>query len=427
MALCTEKTYRNQVLYSIFVRNYSPEGTFDGVRRDLDRIAELGVQMIWLLPIHPIGRTARKGSLGSPYAISDYRAVNPEYGSMEDFLALVDGIHARGMKCILDVVYNHTSPDSWLARNHPEWFYHKPDGSMGNRIGDWTDIVDLDYSHRELWDYQIETLKMWAGIVDGFRCDAAPLIPLAFWKEARAAVEQVRPGCFWLAESVDPGLIAARRALRESCLSDGELYQAFDATYDYDIYSLFQGAVAGTLPPAQYAQAVNRQETCYPENYVKLRCLENHDQSRAGLILGQGRMLDNWTAFLYFQKGMTLLYAGQERGAVHLPSLFERDAVQWQDGRDLSGLLRTLAEMKQDPLFADSSYHVEAHPGDVLVARHRRGSREAVGVFSLRGTPGVVTVGLKDGAYTDVLSGGAVEVHGGQLFCTGLPVVLFVP
>ena len=165
-------------IYSIFVRNHG--GKFAVIEKDIPRIKALGVDMIWLLPIHPIGKKQRKGRLGSPYAIADYRSVNPEYGSMEDFRHFADVVHASGMKLMIDVVYNHTSPDSWLAQHHPEWFYHKPDGSFGNRIGDWSDIIDLDYSQPGLWDYQIETLKMWAEVVDGFRCDVAPLVPLSF-------------------------------------------------------------------------------------------------------------------------------------------------------------------------------------------------------------------------------------------------------
>ena len=133
MAVNASKLYRNQVMYSVFVRNYSEEGTFNGVRKDLDRIKALGTDIVWLLPIHPIGKKAPKGTLGSPYAISDYRKINPEYGTMDDLKQLVADIHARGMKCIIDVVYNHTSPDSWLAKNHPEWFYHEPDGSFANK------------------------------------------------------------------------------------------------------------------------------------------------------------------------------------------------------------------------------------------------------------------------------------------------------
>ncbi len=212
MADNTPKTLRNQIMYQIFVRNYSDEGTFAQVEKDLDRIKALGADIVWFMPIHPIGKEKRKGSLGSPYAISDYRAVNPEFGTLDDFKQLVDAIHERNMKCIIDVVYNHTSPDSILSKEHPEWFYHKPDGSFGNRVGDWTDIIDLDYSNRELWDYQIETLVQWAEIVDGFRCDVAPLVPIAFWEQARDAVAAVRPDAIWLSESVEPDFITYMRA-----------------------------------------------------------------------------------------------------------------------------------------------------------------------------------------------------------------------
>ncbi|MBQ9188712.1 MAG: alpha-amylase, partial [Clostridia bacterium] len=124
---------RNMTLYSIFIRNFG--GTFAGVEKELPRLTALGVDAVWLMPIHPIGKVKRKGSLGSPYAIADYRAVNPEFGTMEDFTHLCDAAHAQGLKVLIDVVYNHTSPDSVLAATHPEWFYHKPDGSFGNRIG----------------------------------------------------------------------------------------------------------------------------------------------------------------------------------------------------------------------------------------------------------------------------------------------------
>ena len=150
MASDTKIDLRKQMIYSIFVRNYSKEGNFEEVRRDLDRIKDLGTDIIWLLPIQPSGKEKRKGSLGSPYAISDYRAINPEYGTMEDFKRLCDDVHAKGMKIIIDCVYNHTSPDSVLAKEHPEWFYHKKDGSFGNRVGDWSDVIDLDYSHKNL-------------------------------------------------------------------------------------------------------------------------------------------------------------------------------------------------------------------------------------------------------------------------------------
>ena len=423
MAENTERTWRNQVIYSIFVRNHTTEGTFEGVRRDLPRIRGLGVDVIWLLPIHPIGEKARKGVLGSPYAIRDYRAVNPEYGTLDDFRRMVDEAHRLGMRCVIDVVYNHTSPDSVLAAEHPEWFYHKEDGSFGNRVGDWSDVIDLDYTDRGLWAYQIETLKYWASMVDGFRCDVAPLVPLGFWREARAAVESVRPGCLWLAETVDPDFISALRAEGFGCLSDCQTYEAFDICYDYDIYPVFRDYLDGAVPLARYAEAVNRQEVTYPANYSKLRFLENHDQARAAFLVPDGPSLLNWTAFSFFQKGTGFIYAGQEAGCAHLPNLFYKDPVDWT-GPDRSEQFRRLCALKKHPLMADSAYTVQALPGDVLYAVHRKGGRRLAGVFSVRGGKALVRVDVPDGWYENLFDGGRVEVKDARVSCRGVPVII---
>ena len=424
MAKNTNKAYRNQVMYSVFVRNYSPEGTFDGVRRDLDRIQSLGVDIVWLMPIHPIGKTARKGSLGSPYAIQDYTKVNPEYGTLESFQQLVDEIHARGMKCIIDVVYNHTSPDSWLAVNHPEWFYHNPDGSLGRKVDDWTDVVDLDYSHQDLWDYLIDVLRYWAGIVDGFRCDVAPFVPLDFWLKAHESVEEVRPGCLWLSESVEPMFIVESRARHLTSLSDSELYQAFDITYDYDISGYFMDYIKGRIPLSAYAESINRQEFIYPDNYVKLRFLENHDRLRASMLIPDTRMLINWTAFLYFQKGMTLLYAGQECRVAHQPGLFDRDPVEWNSNNDFAGLLKRLYDIKKNPILKDSRYEVTALPHDILCVTHRADHRQMTGIFSLRAEASLLEVPVPDGCYENLIDNSFVEVRAGMIACNGGPIII---
>lgn len=424
MAENTQKNCRNLVIYSVYVRSHTPEGTFEGVRRDLERIRSLGTDVVWLMPIHPIGEQCRKGSLGSPYAIRDYRAVNPEYGTPEDFRRLVDDIHSLGMKCIIDVVYHHTSPDSVLAHEHPEWFFRKPDGSFGNKVGDWTDIIDLDYGQRGLWDYLIDTLKYWASMVDGFRCDVASLVPLAFWKEARAQVETVRPGCLWLAETVEPPFIAALRARGFDCLSDSQAFEAFDICYEYDIYHTFTACLRGEAPLARYARAVTQQETIYPGNYVKLRYLENHDQPRARFLIPDERALRNWTAFLFFQKGAALIYGGQEASCAHLPSLFDRDPVDWS-GPDCSPLIRRLAALKKHPLMADSAYRVDALPGEFLRGAHRHGDRQLVGVFSARGgSSGPVSVDAPDGRYENLVDGSSVDVRAGMLSCQGEPIII---
>ncbi len=423
MAVKTQKAYRNQIMYSVFVRNYSEEGTFEALRKDLDRIRALGTDIVWLMPIHPLGEKARKGALGSPYAIKDYRAINPEFGTLEDFKRLAEDIHAHGMKCIIDVVYNHTSPDSWLAQNHPEWFYHKPDGSFGNRVGDWTDIIDLDYANEGLWDYQIETLKMWAGIVDGFRCDVAPLVPLEFWLKAREEVEAVRPGCFWLAESVEPEFIRHIRSRGMTAHSDSEVYQAFDLCYDYDILTEYLGVFTGKGSLAEYAAAVTRQEGMYPANYVKLRCLENHDRPRIAQLVPDDKMVRNWTAFSYFQKGMAFLYNGQEVQANHTPSLFDKDTICWNTGKDLTAMLRKLAEIKRDPIFTDSAYEVQVLPREVILATHTHMEEKLIGIFSTRGEASLVKVDLPNGGYENLITGEMVEVRDGCASITGEPVI----
>ena len=424
MAVNTPVTYRNQILYSVYVRNHTPEGTFQALRRDLKRIRSLGTDILWLLPIHPIGKKARKGTLGCPYAIADYRAVNPEYGTLADFQALVEDIHSLGMKCIIDVVYNHTSPDSWLAAHHPEWFYHRSDGRFGNRVGDWTDIIDLDYAQPGLRDYQIETLKYWASLVDGFRCDVASLVPLDFWLRARREVEAVRPGCIWLCESVDPGFIAHLREEGVAVHSDGELYQAFDLGYEYDVYHQFRDCVEGKIPLSRYAEALNQQEVIYPANYVKLRFLENHDQPRAASLFPDETVLENWTALLYFQKGATLLYGGQERSCVHLPSLFEKDPVDWTSGPDRTAQLQRLAQLKRNPLLSEGAYHAQALPQDLLRVIYRAGERQLVGLFSLRGASAPAEVPVPDGRYENLIDGTQVEVQHGVVNCQGHPVAL---
>lgn len=415
MAINTSKALRNQVMYSVFVRNYSEEGTFEGVRKDLQRIKDLGVDVIWLMPIHPLGEKARKGSLGSPYAIKDYRAVNPEFGTIDDLKRLVDDIHNLGMKCIIDVVYNHTSPDSWLSVNHPEWFYHKPDGSFGNRVGDWTDIIDLDYSNKELWTYQIETLKMWAEIVDGFRCDVASLVPLEFWLQARDEVGKVKDDCLWLSESIEHGFIRYIRSQGMTALSDSEIYQAFDVAYDYDTALDFVDVLLGKISLAEYAKVLNLQETIYPDNYVKLRFLENHDRPRAHQLIADERELMAWTAFLYFQKGMPLIYNGQETGETHLPSLFDKDTITFNGNTDLAPLMKKLYSLRKDPVFADSSYTVSAPAEGVLCAEHCGKDTKFVGVFPVKSNSGLVNVQIPDGTYENLIYGDMVEIKFGML------------
>lgn len=424
MALQTDPRLQNQVIYSAYVRNHTPEGTFRAVADDLDRIRALGTDIVWLMPIHPIGVAGKKGTLGCPYANRDYRSVNPSYGTMADFRSLVQQIHARGMKCMIDVVYNHTSPDSTLYMEHPEYFYHDANGKPGNKMGDWSDVIDLDYRAPGLWKYLIDTLVMWAGIVDGFRCDVASFVPLAFWRRAREAVAEVNPDCIWLAETVHLGYgCLARRNGIDSAL-DTDMFSVFDLEYEYDIREVFDKYLAGKAHLSHYLDMLNFQEGVYPANYNKLRFLENHDQPRICSYVHDERALENYTAFLYFLKGTTLIYAGQEFENTHLPSLFDKDPIDRKTGRDLSSLLCRLYAIKQRFGSADW-FRAEADDAkDIAVLQRGSGNRRFIGVFSLKGQSAEITVDLSDGSRENLLDGTAVEVKDGKLFCNGKPMIL---
>ena len=428
MAKNTDPALQKQIIYSVYVRSHTPEGTFRAILPDLDRIRALGVDIIWFMPIHPIGVKGKKGSLGCPYANRDYRAVNPAYGTPEDFRELVDAIRERGMKVMIDVVYNHTSPDSVLYEQHPEFFYRDAAGRPGNRVGDWADVIDLDYTNPALWDYQIESLCGWARIVDGFRCDVASLVPVPFWEKARAAVEKVHPGCIWLAETVHGGFGASVRRGGFYSATDGEAYSAFDIEYEYDVREVFERYLRGEIELSHWLDMLNLQETAYPLNYNKLRFLENHDQPRIASLIRKESDLICFTALLFFLKGTTLLYAGQEVGAEHRPSLFEREPIDWHTGRDLSPLLARLAAIRHEVLDADDGFRAAADDAHHIALLERENARSRkLGVFPLRSGGAEVPVNAPDGSYENLIDGSTLEVRGGRMLCTGRPAIFRVP
>lgn len=280
MATDTPFEYRDLTIYSLFIRNFSEEGTFQAVEAELDRIKSLGTDIICFLPFYPIGEENRKGTIGSPYAIKDYRTIDPAHGTEADFLELVDAIHERDMKVMIDIVFNHTSPDSILAKKHPEWFFRKKTAllaikwAIGSMLSTWTKRIKICGTTR------LKYLSSGKKIVDGFRCDVAPLVPVEFWKQARAAVEEIKPDFIWLAETNHRGFV--QEARRENILaqSDAEIFQAFDITYDYDVDDEFREYIEGKAPLSKYAHTLNLQDTNFPANFVKLKLVENHDHLR---------------------------------------------------------------------------------------------------------------------------------------------------
>ncbi len=417
MAKNTAKNLRHLHIYSIFVRNFSSEGDFNGVINQLDRLKALNVDVIWLLPFYPNGDESKKGTIGSPYAIKDYRSIDPRQGDLESFKELVEEAHRREIKVMIDIVFNHTSPDSVLAKKHPEWFYHTSTGQFGNRVGDWSDIIDLDYENKALWDYQVETLKYWAQWVDGFRVDVAPLVPLAFWQEAREQVASINPEIIWLAESVEPHFIKELRANGLITHSDGELYDVFDITYDYDVRPAFEDYLNGNIKLSEYVRLLNYQDTLYPENYIKLRNLENHDRKRFISFVPEEELLLEWLAFNYFQKGAALIYNGQEVLSENTPSLFEDDRIDWESEHDISASITRYSQAKKEFIPIENViYSLEANDEtQVIVGKYEQSDQTIYGVFDVAHRVSEVPVPIEDGSYNNLLNEEIVVVKDGMI------------
>ena len=426
MASDTPSTYRNLVIYEIYVRNHGVNGTFSDVEKDLPRLRTLGVDVLWFMPIHPIGGLNKKGSLGCPYSVKDYREVNPEYGTKEDFIRLIEHAHEMGMLVMIDVVYNHTSHDSVLVSQRPEYFHQDENGTPVTRELEWSDVIDLKHPNPDLTEYLIETLQSWVRLgVDGFRCDVASLLPKEFWRQARADVAKVKPGVIWLAESVHASFVGQRRSNGLPCLSDSELYEAFDMTYDYDIWPIWQLAVQGKVPVRRYVEMLRYQDCIYPQNYIKMRCVENHDQARIMHLAPSRSQAIAWTAFEAFNKGSFLIYAGQESGLKHTPSLFEIDKLDWGD-YSLQPFLTKLVKLKKDPAQVEGKFVViQADPA--IQAAWEYPGKNLYGIFNTSGKTGYIMVSLPDGTYRDLLNDGQVSVKGGKMLLPEVATIIRYP
>ncbi len=409
---------KNATIYQIYVRNHTKEGTFKALENDLPRLKDLGVSILYLLPINPIGETARKGTMGSPYSIKDFYAINPELGTLEDFRHLVDAAHGMGFKIMLDVVVNHTSRDAKLVKEHPEFYVYK-DGQLANRIGDWSDIADLRFDLPEVREYLIEMLKYWVKQdVDGFRCDVAPLIPLDFWREAIGSCNAINEDLIWLSESIEPEFIKYLRSLGYHGHSDSEMYQVFDILYDYDVYPFLKTYLMTDGDLKAYLRQVRTQEYIYPVDYLKIHFLENHDQLRIASIVTNDVILRNLTAWSFFQNGLGFLYAGQETKNKATPSLFEKEPIDLQV-KDASfyDFIKRLIAIKKEPCFAtvrrfDIINHLQL---DLIVAKMTSDDGIYWGLFSTAKYERQVYVPMEDGTYRDLISGQTVKVDHGIL------------
>jgi len=429
MGVFTEKDLRNLLIYQVYVRNHSETGDFKGLEKDLIRIKNLGVDVVYLLPIHEIGQKGKKGDLGCPYSIKDYRSINHEYGDLEDFKKLIEETHKLGMKIMIDVVYNHTSLDSALVCSNPEYFYKDESGNFANKAGDWEDVIDIDYtSSRELWLELIDTLIYWTELgIDGYRWDVASLIPLEFMEEAHERVLEVDPNNIFLSESVHGHFLKYVRNLGFRGFSENEIYQVFDIAYDYDVSPYFEGYLNGESTFKRYCEELKRQEEIYPDNYVKLRNLENHDFGRfAPMVKNDIDKVNNWTSLMFFSKGCTMIYAGQERLDNNKPSLFDIDKVNW-DGPNISNLITTLAKITKDKAFSYGFYSIKVLDIDVFVGEYLYLGKKIIGIFNIGLEKGDLDISLLSGKYTNLIDNTTIEIVDEKLSLSNKPLIFWAP
>lgn len=315
---------KNATIYEVNIRQHTPQGTFNAFRKDLPRLKELGVDILWIMPVHPIGEKNRKGGEGSYYSVRDYKKINPRFGTEDDFRELVKEAHALGMKVILDWVANHTAWDhSWISA-HPEWYTRDSTGQIIAPVDDWADVADLNYGEPGLRMAMIDAMKYWVRDfdIDGYRCDVAMMVPTEFWNAARASLDSIKP-VFMLAEAEQ---------------KDHHL-QAFDMSYAWEFLHIMNGIASGEKKLSEIDDYMARQDTAYPRSAYRMYFTTNHDENSwngtAGERYGKARPVFDVLAFTI--GGMPLLYSGQEGGEAyadgrpHRYSFFEKDTIRWND------------------------------------------------------------------------------------------------
>jgi len=306
---------RDGVVYEIYPRAFSRLGDFNGITAHLDRLKDLGVNILWLMPIHPIGQEKKKGSIGSPYAVRDYYGINPSYGTKEDFAKLIVAAHGRGMKVIIDIVANHTSWDSVMMK-WPEFYEHDAAGHI-TYPHDWSDVAELNYKNPQLRRYMTDMLKYWVREfdLDGFRCDVAEEVPTDFWENARAELDKIKPDIVMLAEGHKAEL----------------LLKAFDFDYSWPLHSALTHVLQGRASASDLRSEWDKEFREWPRGSLHMRFSDNHDERRAIARFGEPGALAA-SALMFTLDGVPMLYNGMEVGDTAesgAPALFEKLPIFW--------------------------------------------------------------------------------------------------
>ena len=318
---------KNNVVYEVNTRQFNSGGTFKSFMPEIPRIKALGVDVLWFMPVYPIGQLNRKGGLGSYYSIKNYHEINPEFGTMDDFKATVNAAHAQGMKVILDWVGNHTAWDHPWVTEHPDWYVHDSTGKIVTPW-DWTDVAQLNFKNPELRKAMIAEMKFWVDQcnIDGFRCDVAFLVPRSFWEEARIALEKDKP-LFMLAEmennkDIDPN-------------PPGYMEKAFDAYYGWTLHSASADCAKGKITGREFVNKFTEARALFPAKAMMLSFLSNHDENTWNGTIEE-KYADKWLVFSVLnytlQNSLPLIYNGEEANNTKRLLFFEKDPItSWSD------------------------------------------------------------------------------------------------
>ena len=327
------KWSKHSTIYEVNIRQYTPEGTFNAFDKHLSRLHSMGVDILWFMPINPIGKKNRKGSLGSYYSIKNYSAINPEFGTLQDFNNLVKHAHSLGMHVLIDWVANHTSWDHPWVKQHPEWY--KKD-SLGNITSpfDWTDVLALDYDNHQLWKAMTNEMKFWLteSNIDGFRCDVAMLVRTEFWDSARAELDKVKP-VFMLAEAELP---------------EHHLH-AFDMSYAWKIDHKMEAIAKGKKPASALDTQIKADLKSFGKNAYRMQFTSNHDENTWNGTeyekFGDGAKI--MAVLTYVIPGMPLIYSGQEAANKKRLKFFDKDSILW-DSIPLEDFYHNMIQLKND-------------------------------------------------------------------------------
>jgi len=388
----------NKTIYELNTRQFSQSSSFKAVEERLPELKKLGIGIIWFMPIHPIGEKNRKGTLGSYYAVKDYTAVNPEFGTMDDFKRLVKKAHDMGIYVIIDWVANHTAWDNPLAESNPEYFSKDSLGNFMPPVADWHDVIDLDYENKDLWKYMTEALKFWVreADIDGFRCDVAEMVPLEFWIQARRELDKIKP-VFMLAEGEKP-----------------ELHEAFDMTYSWKIFNAMNLTAKGEKSPLFIDSLLAAEKIEYPSHAMRMRFTTNHDENSWNGTVFE-RLGDGAKTFAVLAStipGTPLCYSGQEAGMNKRLDFFEKDPIDWQEN-EYRGFYEKLFGLYQaaPALYQGSMHKISADNEAVYAYSRKSGISEVVVILNLSAEKqkAVLDLSGSEGKYIGLFSGKEIQ------------------